>query len=105
MVKLIQASLAIWGLFGTDREDLELDGLFCNETKEGISRWRQSMGMHEQLEVSLVSAKDENEADLGTERDNGRMYRPKDAGGSSQLNHFHHLRIEGDDFTCAKGPF
>lgn len=52
MVKLIQASLAIWGLFGTDREDLELDGLFCNETKEGILRWRQIMGMTERLEVS-----------------------------------------------------
>ena len=53
MVKLIQAALAIWGLFGTDRDDLEVDGLFCNETKEGISRWRKLMGMHEQLEVCL----------------------------------------------------
>lgn len=51
MVKLIQASLAIWGLFGSDREDLELDGLFCNETKEGLAQWRQLMGMHEKIEV------------------------------------------------------
>jgi hypothetical protein len=54
IVKLIQASLAIWGLFGSNREDLEVDGLFCNETKEGITRWMQIMGMHEHSEVSLV---------------------------------------------------
>lgn len=54
MVKLIQASLAIWGLFGADREDLEIDGLFCNETKEGVARWRDLMGMHEPLKVSCT---------------------------------------------------
>lgn len=44
-VKLIQAALAIWGLFGADREDLELDGLFCDETKTGIQQWSYRMGL------------------------------------------------------------
>lgn len=56
MVKLIQASLAIWGLFGTEREDLELDGLFCDETKFGIQQWSYRMGLEKdeggRLEVS-----------------------------------------------------
>jgi hypothetical protein len=56
LVKLIQAALALWGMFGTDREDLEIDGLFCDETKAGIFQWRREMGMeHEEslkLEVS-----------------------------------------------------
>ncbi|CAD6576100.1 MAG: hypothetical protein TREMPRED_001578 [Tremellales sp. Tagirdzhanova-0007] len=49
LIKLIQSALAIWGLFGADREDLEIDGLFCDETKTAIFQWRRDMGMeHEE---------------------------------------------------------
>lgn len=54
MVRLIQAALAIWGMIPAD---MELDGLFCDETKEGLFAWRKAMGMeHEdsmRLEVGL----------------------------------------------------
>ena len=56
LVKLVQASLALWGLFGTQREDLDINGLFCDETKSGIGKWRHLMGMEKEtlkLEVSF----------------------------------------------------
>lgn len=57
MVKLVQAALAIWGVYGVDKEEVEVDGLFCDETKAGIFQWRRLMGIeHEEsmrLEVSL----------------------------------------------------
>jgi hypothetical protein len=58
LVKLIQAALALWGMFGTDRQDLEIDGLFCDETKAGIFQWRRMMGMeHEESLRMEVGAK------------------------------------------------
>ncbi|GFZ47816.1 hypothetical protein JCM24511_05563 [Saitozyma sp. JCM 24511] len=53
LVKLIQAALALWGMFGTDREDLEIDGLFCDETKAGIFQWRREMGMEHEESLKL----------------------------------------------------
>lgn len=56
IVKLVQAALAIWGLFGVERDELDINGLFCDETKAGIFKWRQLMGMEKEtlkLEVSL----------------------------------------------------
>ncbi|KAL0243554.1 hypothetical protein I308_105520 [Cryptococcus tetragattii IND107] len=54
LVKLIQAALALWGMFQHVGEDIhgrlislgmEVDGLFCDETKSAIFRWRREMGM------------------------------------------------------------
>jgi hypothetical protein len=56
VVELVQAALAIWGLYGAQRDDLDINGLFCDETKAGIFKWRQIMGMEKEtlkLEVSL----------------------------------------------------
>jgi hypothetical protein len=55
VVELVQAALAIWGLFGVGRDELDINGLFCDETKAGIFRWRHLMGMEKEtlrLEVS-----------------------------------------------------
>jgi hypothetical protein len=57
VVKLVQAALALWGLFGRDREEFDINGLFCEETKSGIFKWRGMMGMEKEtlkLEVSLL---------------------------------------------------
>jgi hypothetical protein len=55
MVRLIQAALAMWGLFGKKGER-HVDGLFCDETKNGIGAWRRIMRLDEddryKLEVS-----------------------------------------------------
>ncbi len=51
--KLVQAGLAIWGMFGTERDDLEVDGLFCDETKAGIAQWRRAMGMEHEESMRL----------------------------------------------------
>jgi hypothetical protein len=56
VVELVQAALAIWGLYGAQRDELDINGLFCDETKAGIFRWRQIMGMEKEtlkLEVCL----------------------------------------------------
>ncbi|KAK6903592.1 hypothetical protein I203_107097 [Kwoniella mangroviensis CBS 8507] len=53
LVKLIQASLALWGLYGHIRGDMEIDGLFCDETKAGIFRWRRIMGMEHEESLKL----------------------------------------------------
>lgn len=53
LVKLIQAALALWGMFGVDREDLEIDGLFCDETKAGIFQWRRVMGMENEESLRI----------------------------------------------------
>ena len=53
LIKLIQSALAIWGLFGADREDLEIDGLFCDETKTAIFQWRRDMGMEHEESMRL----------------------------------------------------
>ena len=55
IVRLVQAALAIWGLFGIGRDELDVNGLFCDETKAGIFKWRHIMGMEKEtlkLEVS-----------------------------------------------------
>jgi hypothetical protein len=52
LVRLVQGALALWGFFGADNGDvdhMEIDGLFCDETKKGIFAWRKAMGMeHEE---------------------------------------------------------
>ncbi|EIW71183.1 hypothetical protein TREMEDRAFT_71084 [Tremella mesenterica DSM 1558] len=53
LIKLIQGALAIWGLFATERDDLEMNGLFCDETKAGIFRWRSLMGMDTEDSLKL----------------------------------------------------
>jgi hypothetical protein len=53
LIKLIQAALALWGMFGTTRDDLEVDGLFCDETKAGILQWRRVMGMEHEESMRL----------------------------------------------------
>ena len=55
VVELVQAALAIWGLYGSQRDELDINGLFCDETKAGIFKWRHIMGMEKEtlkLEVS-----------------------------------------------------
>jgi hypothetical protein len=56
LVKLLQGALAIWGMYGSENEELELDGLFCDDTKAGLFEWRRVMGMESddgyKLEVS-----------------------------------------------------
>nr|XP_018265333.1 uncharacterized protein I303_01697 [Kwoniella dejecticola CBS 10117]OBR87491.1 hypothetical protein I303_01697 [Kwoniella dejecticola CBS 10117] len=53
LVKLIQASLALWGLFGNLKGAVEIDGLFCDETKAGIFQWRRIMGMEHEESLKL----------------------------------------------------
>ncbi|WVQ98166.1 hypothetical protein IAU59_005288 [Kwoniella sp. CBS 9459] len=50
LVKLIQSSLLLWGLFGSPRD---IDGLFCDETKTGIFKWRRLMGMEHEESLKL----------------------------------------------------
>lgn len=61
LVRLIQGSLAVWGMFGekltSALRDVEMDGLFCDETKAAIFRWRTVMGMEREDSLKLeVSA-------------------------------------------------
>ncbi|WVF69686.1 hypothetical protein IAT40_004465 [Kwoniella sp. CBS 6097] len=51
LVKLIQAALALWGLFDSSMRDT--DGLFCDETKTGIFKWRRLMGMEHEESLKL----------------------------------------------------
>ncbi|WRT64661.1 uncharacterized protein IL334_001595 [Kwoniella shivajii] len=53
LVKLIQSSLALWGLYDIARGDMEIDGLFCDETKAGIFQWRRIMGMEHEESLKL----------------------------------------------------
>lgn len=53
LVKLIQGALALWGFYGTQHEEIELDGLFCDETKVGLSKWRAAMGMESEDRLKL----------------------------------------------------
>lgn len=53
LVKLIQGALAAWGLFGSENEDLEIDGLFCDVTKAGLFSWRRAMGMEREESLRL----------------------------------------------------
>nr|XP_019008341.1 uncharacterized protein I206_06900 [Kwoniella pini CBS 10737]OCF47122.1 hypothetical protein I206_06900 [Kwoniella pini CBS 10737] len=53
LVKLIQASLTLWGLFCSPSNNLEIDGLFCDETKAGIFQWRRIMGMEHEESLKL----------------------------------------------------
>lgn len=62
LVKLIQAALALWGMFQDVGEDMhgrligpgmEVDGLFCDETKNAISRWRKEMGMEHEESLKI----------------------------------------------------
>ncbi|OCF33863.1 hypothetical protein I316_04575 [Kwoniella heveanensis BCC8398] len=50
LVKLIQAALALWGLFDSIRD---IDGLFCDETKTAIFQWRRLMGMEHEESLKL----------------------------------------------------
>jgi len=75
VVKLVQAALALWGLFGTDREDLDINGLFCDETKAGIFKWRHMMGMEKEtlkLEVGIFQSR--VVCSDGVERDEWGVY-------------------------------
>ncbi|ODN79552.1 hypothetical protein L202_03507 [Cryptococcus amylolentus CBS 6039] len=62
LVKVIQAALALWGMFEDVGEDahgrvvgpgMEIDGLFCDETKGAIFRWRRSMGMEHEESLKI----------------------------------------------------
>ncbi|WVN89342.1 uncharacterized protein L203_104565 [Cryptococcus depauperatus CBS 7841] len=67
LVKLIQASLALWGMFddldgegnkmeggnSVSESDMEIDGLFCDETKAAIFNWRRIMGMEHEESLKL----------------------------------------------------
>ncbi|BEI81264.1 hypothetical protein CcaverHIS002_0204240 [Cutaneotrichosporon cavernicola] len=53
LVKLIQGGLALWGFYGAQHEEIELDGLFCDETKAGIANWRTAMGMEQEENLKL----------------------------------------------------
>ena len=44
LVKLIQASLSIFGLFGSPATGIQSDGLLCDDTVEGIRRWIIDIG-------------------------------------------------------------
>ena len=50
MVRLVQASLAIWGMIP---EETGIDGLFCDETKKGLFAWRREMGMEHEDSMRL----------------------------------------------------
>ena len=46
LVKLIQSALRMWGLIG---DEVDVDGLFCDQTKKAVFEWRRIMGMeHEE---------------------------------------------------------
>lgn len=49
VVRLIQASLALWGFFDPEG----VDGLFCDETKKGIGAWRRNMGMEHEESLKI----------------------------------------------------
>ena len=49
LVKLIQASLAIFGMF--DLSPDERNGLLCDETCEGIKQWTTEIGEYLSIEV------------------------------------------------------
>ncbi|KAL7419395.1 hypothetical protein Q5752_006233 [Cryptotrichosporon argae] len=51
-VRLVQAALALWGLYMPDREPA-LDGMFCDETKAAIFMWRRDMGMEHEGGLKL----------------------------------------------------
>ena len=54
LVKLIQAALAVFGMFDLDRE--ARDGLLCDVTWEGIQRWVAEIGEPLlSVEVSLAA--------------------------------------------------
>lgn len=53
LVKLVQGALAAWGMFGNKHEDVEIDGLFCDETKAGVFAWRRIMGMEGEESLRL----------------------------------------------------
>lgn len=58
LVKLIQAALHLWGMYGAAPDEVEVDGLFCDDTKKAIFKWRRTMGMESEealkLEVSWI---------------------------------------------------
>jgi len=45
LVKLLQGALTLWGMYGAENDEHEIDGLFCDETKAGLFEWRRVMGM------------------------------------------------------------
>ena len=57
IVKLIQASLAMWGLFPY-ADGTGIDGMFCNDTKQAMEDWRAAVSWQEddavRKDVSLV---------------------------------------------------
>jgi hypothetical protein len=56
LVRLVQGALALWGFYGINMDgqgEVELDGLFCDETKKGIFAWRKAMGMEREDSMRL----------------------------------------------------
>ncbi|WWD21623.1 hypothetical protein CI109_106109 [Kwoniella shandongensis] len=53
LIKLIQAALALWGMFRLNGQEMEIDGLFCDETKVAIFQWRRVMGMEHEESLKL----------------------------------------------------
>ena len=92
LVKLVQSALVLWGMV-SDR--MEIDGLFCDETKAGVFAWRRSMGMeHEEsmrLEVSLLYRVDR--LLLIKERDQWRLHRSQNVGNIVELHHVYSVPI------------
>lgn len=70
-IKLIQSALALWGMFGNTRHDLEVDGLFCDETKAGIFQWRRVMGMEHEESMRLEVGQTVGRADPQKETSGG----------------------------------
>lgn len=112
-VKLIQGALALWGLFGPHAGDdcVEIDGLFCDETKAGIFRWRRVMGLEmddaykievsklgpaplfsekqrtSPLRSSCLSIAHQFQLTLISERNVRRLYRPTHTHRTAHLCH------------------
>lgn len=53
LVKLIQSALALWGMYGANQDEVEIDGLFCDETKAGVQQWRREIGMEHEESLKL----------------------------------------------------
>ncbi|WVQ83185.1 hypothetical protein IAT38_005324 [Cryptococcus sp. DSM 104549] len=60
LVKQIQAALTLWGMYDDGdehgeavKENMEIDGLFCDETKAAIFKWRRVMGMEHEESLKL----------------------------------------------------
>lgn len=86
LVKLLQASLALWGMYGTAHEEVEIDGLFCDETKAGMFAWRRLMGM-ESDDGFKLAVRPAQSCKLTTERDIRWLYRSAYTVRAIKLSH------------------